>query len=291
MSAFDAPEQLEWALELLAAEPRPTVLAGGTDLWPHWTSDAGLRPARVLSLHRLRELRLIELVDDGATLSIGATCTHRDLICSELVHQHCPSVAEAAATIGAIQIQNRGTVGGNIVNGSPAADLPPPLMAAGSTVELASARGRRTLSLEQLFRGYRDLDRAPDELLVAVRVPVLPPGARELFRKVGTRRAQAISKVVGACRIALESGAIRAAGVAFGSVGPVTVRLRELEAWLVGRRPDQQTAVEAERMAAEAVQPIDDLRSSADYRQYVTGRLVRLWIEALWSGGAGGRSR
>jgi len=280
-TTFSAPTELGEALRLLGATPRPVILAGGTDLWPQWTAEPGApRPAAVLSLHRLAGLRVIELVD-GETLRIGATCTHRDLVRSELVRSCCPALAEAAGTIGAIQIQNRGTVGGNIANGSPAADLPPPLLAAEATVELASRAGTREVALDRLFTGYRTLDRRPDELLVAVRVPVLPAGALERFRKVGTRRAQAISKVVGACRIVLEDGVIARVGLGFGSVGPTPLRLRELERWLTGRRPDAGTAAEAEARAAAAVTPIDDLRSSAEYRQYISGRLVRRWIEEL----------
>ena len=279
--SFEAPARLDQALSLLAQSPRPTILAGGTDLWPQWTGGAP-RPERLLSLHRISELRRLELEDRDATLRIGATCTHRDLVRSELVQRHCPSLSQAAATIGAVQIQNRGTVGGNIINGSPAADLPPPLLAADAEVELASAaRGVRRLPLERLLVSYRTLDRAPDELLVAVRVPVLPPGSRELFRKVGTRRAQAISKVVGACRATVSTGAIQSIAVAFGSIGPISVRLRAVETWLVGRTLDRETVQEAERRAAEAVTPIDDLRSSAPYRRHVTGSLLRMWLEAL----------
>lgn len=284
MSEFLAPDRLEQALQALAnPSERPVVLAGGTDLWPQWTGGLTPRPERVLSLHRLRELRTIELVEDQGVLRIGAGCTHGDLVRSELVRQACPAVAEAAATIGAVQIQNRGTVGGNLVNGSPAADLPPPLAAAGAEVELASVDGPRCVALERFYTGYRALDRRPDELLVAVRVPALPAGAHERFTKVGTRRAQAISKVVGACRLELADGAIARAGIAFGSVAPIVLRLHALEQWLVGRAPDARTAAEAETRAAAAVQPIDDLRSSADYRRYVVGRLVRRWIESARS--------
>jgi carbon-monoxide dehydrogenase medium subunit len=284
VTAFLAPEELDDALARLAERPAPVVLAGGTDLWPLWTSE-GLeaRPERVLSLHRLRELRVIEEVEGGSAIRIGAACTHTDLVRSELVRGACPAVAEAAATIGAIQVQNRGTIGGNIVNASPAADLPPSLMVADAEVELASASGgARSVALARFFTGYRQLDRRDDELLVAVRVPRLPDGALERFRKVGTRRAQAISKVVGACRLTRGSdGAFESAALAFGSVAPTAVRLPALERWLVGQAPGSPVAEEAERRAVEEVSPIDDLRSSAEYRAYVVGRLVRMWIEEL----------
>jgi carbon-monoxide dehydrogenase medium subunit len=277
MSAFLAPDSLEGALEHLRRQPGITVLAGGTDLWPQWTA-GGARPDRVLSLHRLEALRLIELV--GGKLRVGAAATHAELARSEAVRAACPALAEAAATVGAVQIQNRGTIGGNLVNASPAADLPPPLAAAGAEVELASAaRGARRVELAAFYRGYREIDRAPDELLTAVIVPALPAGGREAFYKVGTRRAQAISKVMGASRLTFApDGAVATAGIAFGSVAPTVIRLTDLERWLIGRTPDEATADEAAGRAAAAVQPIDDLRSSAAYRAHVVGRLVHRWL-------------
>jgi carbon-monoxide dehydrogenase medium subunit len=287
MSAtFIAPETLEEALgELRDARDQLEILAGGTDLWPQWTA-AGQRPERVLSLHRIEELRVIEHdsdPDDGL-LRVGATCTHAEIARSELVRRACPALAEAAATVGAVQIQNRGTIGGNLVNASPAADLPPPLAAAGAQIELASSdSGARRVPIDRFFTGYREIDRQPDELLTAILVPALPEAAREQFRKVGTRRAQAISKVMGACRLELDpgTGAIVRAGIAFGSVAPTVVRLHELEGWLQGRARDDQTASEAGERAANAVQPIDDLRSSAEYRRHVVGRMVSRWVAEL----------
>ena len=273
---FWAPRSLDGALEILARGHCPRILAGGTDLWPQWASGQP-RPERVLSLHRLPSMRKISM-EDGK-LRVGAMATHADLVRSDDVARCCPAVAEAAATIGAAQIQNRGTVGGNLVNASPAADLPPPLVAAGAEVELASRRGARRVALDAFYLGYRKIDLRPDELLVAVLVPPLPSGAREHFRKVGTRRAQAISKVMGACRLELGAdGRFSRVGVAFGSVAPVVFRVLELEQWLLGRAPDAETAREADRRAAALVQPIDDLRSSAGYRRYIVGRLVRNWV-------------
>lgn len=272
MTTWLAPATLEEALASLA-ETRAEILAGGTDLWPKWSSGQP-RPERVLSLHRLGALRGIAL--EAGVLRIGAACTHSELARSEAVRRACPALAEAALTVGAIQIQNQGTIGGNLANASPAADLPPPLVAAGAEVELASARGgTRWLPLDAFYLGYRRTARREDELLTEVRLPALPAGARERFRKVGTRRAQSIAKVAVAGRIALAAdGTIARAGIALGSVGPTVVRLAALEAWLCGRAPDAETARAAEARARAAVQPIDDLRSSADYRRHVAGRLV-----------------
>jgi CO/xanthine dehydrogenase FAD-binding subunit len=275
-TSFLAPTQLEQALQLLAEREPPEILAGGTDLWPKWTSGQP-RPGRVLSLHRLVELRAVE--DRDGQLRIGAACVHAALVRSVAVQRACPALAAAAATIGAAQIQNQATIGGNLANASPAADLPPPLLAAGAEVELCSTAGTRRVPLDHFFLGYRKIDRRPDELLTAVVVPSLPAGSRERFRKIGTRRAQAISKVVGACRLAVgDDGVITAAGIALGSVAATSIRLPELERWLVGRACDARTAASAEEQARQAVRPIDDLRSSAEYRTHVVGRLVYNWV-------------
>lgn len=275
-SIFVAPDDLEQALDTLGQDPEAVVLAGGTDLWPLWTSGQA-KPARVLSLHRLTCLREIRLEDDF--LHIGAACTHSDLVHSDAVQRLCPNLPRAAATIGATQIQNQGTVGGNVANASPAADLPPPLVAAGAELELTSKHGVRRVALDAFYRGYRDVDRRPGELITAVRVPPMPDRAREHFRKVGTRQAQAISKVVGACRLELDhDGSIARAGIAFGSVGPTVVRAVKLEKWLVGQTPNQVTADAAAAMASSLVKPIDDLRSTAAYRAHVCGVMVRNWV-------------
>ena len=273
---FNAPETLEEALIIRKREPQAVILAGGTDLWPQWSSGVPA-PSRVISLHRMVRLRRIEVEDEF--LRVGAACTHSDLVGNELVRKFCPALSEAAATVGAAQIQNRGTIGGNVVNGSPAADLPPPLVAAEALLELTSINGVRQVSIDAFYRGYKDVDLRPDELLTSVLIPPLPERAREHFHKVGTRRAQAISKVVGACRLEFgEDGTITRAGVAFGSVGPTVVRARDLERQLVGRVPDAPTAQRAAAMARGAVNPIDDLRSSAEYRVHVCGVMVRNWL-------------
>ena len=273
---FRSPENLDEALAMRRRDPEAVVLAGGTDLWPHWIS-GGPAPGMVISLHRLSQLRRIETEDDF--LRVGAACTHTDLVRDETVRRLCPALSEAVATVGATQIQNRGTIGGNVVNASPAADLPPVLVAVEALLELTSSNGVRQVAIDSFYRGYRDIDLRPDELLTAVLIPPLPRGAREHFRKVGTRRAQAISKVAGACRLELnQDGAISRVGLAFGSVGPTVIRARDLERWLEGRRPDLPTAEQAAEKVKEAVTPMDDLRSTAEYRAHVCGVMVKNWL-------------
>jgi CO/xanthine dehydrogenase FAD-binding subunit len=283
-SGFVAPGTLEEALEILAeAHSRgsalPEILAGGTDLYPKWAAGAP-RPGSVLSLHRLDELKGIAL-EDGA-LSVGAMCTHARIRASEVVRRASPSLAEAASEIGAVQVQNRGTLGGNVANASPAADLVPPLAAAEATLELASVRGRRRVPCGAFYLAYRRVDRAPDELLVRALVPPLPEGAIERFRKIGTRRAQAISKVVGGARLALsDRGVIAHARIALGSVGPTVVRLTALEAWLLGKSPVPEVTAMSGRLARESVSPIDDVRSTAAYRLHIVGKIVEGFVRDL----------
>ena len=275
---FIAPKTLDAALEALRERPNAVVLAGGTDLWPHWTG-SGPRPQLVLSLHRLAALSRIEQQD--GELRIGALCTHRQLGSSELVQEAAPALAAAAKTVGAAQIQNRGTLGGNLANASPAADLPPALLAAEAVVELASCAGKRELPLRDFFIAYRTVDRRPDELLVAVRLRPLPAGSNEFFRKVGTRKAQAISKVVAAARIALSAqGQVTQATLAFGSVAATPLRLTSVEQWLKDKPLAAARAAVAAQVRA-AVNPIDDLRSSAAYRRHVSGAIVEGWLTAL----------
>lgn len=275
-ASVSSPENLDEALAIRKRHPEAVILAGGTDLWPHWSSGAPA-PDRVISLHRLSQLRRIVVDDDF--LRVGALCTHTDLVRDETVQRLCPALSQAAATVGATQIQNQGTIGGNVVNASPAADLPPPLVAAEALLELTSSLGVRQVAIDAFYRGYREIDLRPDELLTAVLIPPLPKGAREHFTKVGTRRAQAISKVAGACRLELgQDGTITRAGLAFGSVGPTVIRARALERWLEGRLLDLPTAEQAAGKVHEAVTPMDDLRSTAEYRSHVCGVMVKNWL-------------
>lgn len=271
--SFFAPSDLTEALGYLSSHGEERiVLAGGTDLWPKWNISKH-RPQNVLSLHRLTCLR--EIQNEGSVLRIGSMASHRDLIRSSQLQNHVPSLVQSARTIGACQIQNQGTIGGNVMNASPAADLPPPLAAAEAKLEFRSANSIRTLPIETFYLGYRIIDRKPDELLTAVLIPTKPPRTKDFFWKLGTRQAQAISKVVGSMRVELEpDGSIARAVLAFGSIAPTMIRLIELETWLRGRYPDFATAMQAAEMAQALIRPIDDIRSTAQYRTHIVGRMV-----------------
>ena len=255
----------------------PTPIAGGTDVMVRITGELGPIPERLLDLSRLDELTGISL--EPGRLVIGARTTSHEIRRSALVREHLPALVEMAATVGAAQIQNRGTIGGNVANASPAGDSLPVLLAADASVLVGSARGERLIAAADFFVSYRRTALAPDELILAIHVP-LPGGRVVRFRKVGTRRAQAISKVVLALAYR-DHGA--AAGwsdvrVALGSVAPVPLRVAAAEAALEGARPTPEAADRAAEALAASITPIDDVRSTADYRRIVAARILHRLI-------------
>ncbi|MCP3914091.1 MAG: hypothetical protein GY711_00870 [bacterium] len=264
MSAV-SPTSLDAALAALTADT--VVLAGGTDLMVEFRTGR-TRAENVVDIWRVDELRGIAAEGDG--LRLGALTTCAELVRDPLVRERAAILAEAADEVGAEQIKNRATLGGNLGTASPAADLNPVLVALDARVELVSTQGKRELEADAFLRGYRETARRPDELIGAVLIPP-PRKRRSAFRKVGTRRAQAISKVVVAATVELEGGVVRSVRAAAGSVAPRTVRLRGLEA-LVGQQPSADAIAAAVR--AVDVTPIDDVRSTAAYRELVLRRVL-----------------
>jgi CO/xanthine dehydrogenase FAD-binding subunit len=267
----ESPTSLSDAYRLLTGGLlRP--IAGGTDLMVQITGELGEPPRRVLDLWRLDELRGIAL--EGRALVLGALTTYTEIRRSPLVAEFLPVLGEVAATIGAVQIQNRGTLGGNIANASPAGDTLPVLLALDARIGLASARGERTVAAADFWTGYRQTALSPDELIVSVRIPL--DGERQVrFRKIGTRRAQAISKVVMALAWQPDaSGAWRKVRLALGSVAERPVRATVTEQVLEGARPDAATAERAVAALEAEIHPIDDVRSTAAYRRAVAGRVL-----------------
>ena len=207
----------------------------------------------------------------GGVLSIGALATYTEIIRSPLVRRRVPMLCAAAREVGGVQIQNRGTIGGNVANASPAGDTLPVLAAAEATVVLVSAAGERRVPFAAFYTGYRTSVMRPDELVAALEVPRIR--GRQWFRKVGTRAAQSISKVVMA---AVAPGDGEPPRVAFGSVAPTVVRLPRTEAAL-GRGA---AIAEAQRTLLDEIAPIDDIRSTAEYRRRVAANLLaRFWNE------------
>jgi CO/xanthine dehydrogenase FAD-binding subunit len=273
---IETPRSLADAYEVLAsstADDQITPIAGGTDVMVRITGEIGEPPGRMIDLWRLDELRGIS--SDGGAISIGALTTYTEIRRSAPCREHLPALVEAAATIGAAQIQNRGTLGGNIANASPAGDTLPVLLALDAEFVVGGARGERTIPASEFWVAYRRTALAPDELILRIVIPVA--GGREArFRKVGTRRAQAISKVVLALawRDGGNSGGWSDVRVALGSVADRPIRARAAEAVLEGRAPTPEAADAAAEALAGEITPIDDVRSTADYRRTVAARVL-----------------
>ena len=273
-----SPRSLPEAYAVLAGEPHRPV-AGGTDLLVQITGEIGEPPEQVLDIWGLDELRGISL--EGETLVLGALTTYTEIRKSAVVAQHLPALAEAAATIGAAQIQNRGTIGGNAANASPAGDTLPILLACDAELVLGGVRGERTVAASEFWPRYRETALASDELILRVRFPLVPD-RHVRFRKVGTRRAQAISKVVMALAWRADrpgnGGAWHDVRLALGSVAATPVRVPRTEAVLEESAPSEATADQAAETLAAEIEPIDDVRSSADYRRAVAARVLHRLI-------------
>jgi xanthine dehydrogenase small subunit len=261
------PRTLADALRMTRDEGPIVPMAGCTDLYVGLNFGT-LRDTQFLNLWKLDALRRIER--RGTRLSIGALATYTDLIRSPLVNRHVPMLVSAAREVGGVQIQNRGTLGGNVANASPAGDTLPVLAAADALVVLRSASDERRVPLTRFYSGYRKTVARPEELIVAFEIPAIE--GRQFFRKVGTRAAQAISKVVMAAVIG--NGPPR---IALGSLAPTVIRLPKTEALLA--ESDSLEAAQA-AMASE-IAPIDDIRSTADYRRRVAANLLAsFWTES-----------
>ncbi len=275
MTGYARPATLDEAVALRAAHPDWMVLAGGTDLMvdaPHKPVPVG-----IVDLWACPELRGIVRVADS--LRIGAGTPWLDVVDSDLVGKHAPILVAAAREIGALQIQARGTIGGNVANSSPVGDSLPVLLALDATLELVSARGVRTVAYRDFATGYRTTVLAGDELVAAIVIPVPAAATRLAWRKVGTRRAQSISKVMAAAAIHVERGTIAWARFGIGAVADRPIRAYAAEAAAAGRVPDAATAQAVADALAGEIRPIDDVRSTAEYRLEVAQHLLMRFIK------------
>jgi CO/xanthine dehydrogenase FAD-binding subunit len=267
------PRSLTDALKMLRDEGPLVPMAGCTDLFVSLNFGT-LTDTRFLNLWGLAGLQTID--ERGDVLRIGALATHTDLIRSPLVRRRLPMLAAAAREVGGVQIQNRGTLGGNVANASPAGDTLPVLAAAEAIVVLKSAAGTRRVPFTTFYTGYRQSVRRVDELIVGFEIPAVR--GRQWFRKVGTRAAQAISKIVVAA-VAPSTGSGQAGDtprIALGSVAPTVIRATRTEQALAGGA----SLEDAQRILMQEIAPIDDIRSTAEYRRRVASNLLgRFWTE------------
>jgi xanthine dehydrogenase iron-sulfur cluster and FAD-binding subunit A len=274
--SYFRPRSLEEALEILAQRGREVVpVAGGTDILVR-AMDGSPSRAVLFDLTAVTELRGIE--DRGDHVWIGAGSTHSEMIEAPPVRRHAPALCQACAVIGGPQIRNRGTLGGNLANASPAADCVPPLYVADAVVELVSIYDRREVPIEEFVTGPRETALAHDELILGVRIPTRE-GVRSAFLRLGQRQAQAISKVSVAAAMTFKDGRPEWARVAFGAVGPTVIRGRAAEKELLRGGPEALRAACA--AARDEVKPIDDLRSTREYRREMSAVLLERAVRRL----------
>jgi len=274
-----APGTLPSVLALLAQKPGGWLpIAGGTDVMVQYS--AGKLSARnLVSIWNLSELRRVEI--SAGEIQIGAGCTYSDLREHEIAKREFPLLSQAASWTGGIANQNRGTLGGNIVNASPAADSLPALLVYEAELLLVSARGERRVPYAGFHIGYRKTQLASDELIRAVCLKRQFSGYYAHARKVGARKAQAISKVCLAALGLIADGVVEDIRLAMGSVAPVPLRLSETERVVKGKHIDPQLITLARTTAAAEIRPIDDIRSRQRYRAAVAGNLVAEFLECL----------
>jgi len=278
-----APGKLQAVVSLLASEPGQWLpIAGGTDLMVQYAAGK-LQSRKLVSIWNLPELRGIEVAPEE--IKIGAACTYSELREHEVIVREFSLLASAARCTGGVANQNRGTLGGNIVNASPAADSLPALLAYEAELILVSVRGERRIPYIDFHSGYKKTKLASDELIRAICLRRKFSGYFQYARKVGARNAQAISKVCIAAMGRLRDGTMQDLRIALGSVAPVPLRLMEVERAAAGKPVDAELLRWAREAAAAAIQPIDDIRSTARYRAAVAGNLVAEFLQQLRDSG------
>jgi CO/xanthine dehydrogenase FAD-binding subunit len=266
------PASLDDALALISNEPgvwKP--FAGGTDLMV--LLEAGkLLHRNYVNIWPLPELRGIEITDEHVTL--GALTTYTDVQANAVLQREFPMLCQAASETGGLAIQNRGTLGGNVVNASPAADSPPALLAYDAEIELVSSGGSRWLPYDGFHTGYKQMTMRADELLARIRLPRRTSGVKQYYRKVGTRKAQAISKVCFAGVVRMGGTRVADVRVVLGSVAPIVLRCKQTEDAIRGKELNDATVKLARETLLREIVPIDDVRSTADYRLRVAANLL-----------------
>jgi CO/xanthine dehydrogenase FAD-binding subunit len=272
------PSSLSAVLSMLAEAPGVyTPIAGGTELMVALAAGR-LAARRLVSLAGMRELRFIESDADGVTIGAGTTFT--DLRRHAAMAADFPLLAQAASWTGSIANQNRGTLGGNIANASPAADSSPALLVYDAKITLISAAGSRTLAYRDFHLAYKKTALRPEELILSIRLPRAAAGYGYI-RKVGTRNAMAISKVVLAGMGRVSGGVVEDLRLAAASLRETPARLYATEAAVLGRRVDAECIAAARAALASEVKPIDDIRSTALYRAAVAGNLLEEFLRGL----------
>jgi CO/xanthine dehydrogenase FAD-binding subunit len=274
-----APENFGDALEILAqGQGVWKPFAGGTDLMV--LLEAGKLPHRkFVSIWRFPELRRIEVSPES--MAIGALSTYTEIQRNEILQREFPLLCRAASETGSVATQNRGTLGGNIANASPAADSPPALLVYDAEIELISAKGNRRLPYRDFHTGYKKMQMRDDELIWRIHLNRTSKQRKEYYRKVGTRRAQAISKICFAASASVEKGLINDVRIALGSVAPTVLKAAETEKTLRGEKLSSALLKSAQTTIGSEISPIDDMRSTAAYRRRVAQNLLAEFFEVM----------
>ncbi|HWR39551.1 MAG TPA: xanthine dehydrogenase family protein subunit M [Patescibacteria group bacterium] len=270
------PPQLTEALRLMRENPDCHLLAGGTDLLVRMKLGR-LQPGLLLDVSQLPELRTIR--EEAGLLRIGAAVTHTEICRAEAISRLAPALAGAASQVGSPQIRNRGTIGGNVGNASPAGDTLPALLAYGAVVELARYDGRRRRPLKEFFQGPGRTVLEEGELITGFSLAIRPAGQAAAFEKMGKRKALSISVVNAAVLIEMEAGAVVKARIALGAVAATVRRMTAAEHHLKGTDLSDGAIAQAAQLVSDAVNPIDDVRSEAAYRKQIAGVLTRRALE------------
>ncbi len=268
------PRSIEDCLKLLAERgPEAKLVAGGTDLLPQMKNGL-IKPAAVIDLSGVADLRVLRR-EDGAGLRVGASVAAREIELDPYTRSTYPALAESGALVGSVQIRNLATVGGNLCNAAPSADMAPPLLALDAEAIIAGPRGRRRVPMADFFTGVRRTVLAPDELLVELIVPAPGPRSGGQYLRHTPRRELDIAVVGVASQITLSDGVCRKARIALAAVAPTPIRATAAERALEGQPLTAQLIARAAQLAVEAARPISDQRGSADFRRHLVGVLTR----------------
>ncbi len=279
---YHKPGTLKEAFRLKKSIPESLFLSGGTDLMVR-IKKGELHPQGLISL---RSISALSGIENGKTIRIGGMTSISSLINNPLLKEKYPVLIQAAEKLGSIQIRNVATIGGNLCNGSPAADMAPPLLVCKARLRMQSAQDTRDLPLEKFFLGPREIDLSSEEILTAILLDPPEPGTKSIFLKKGrTRMDLAVASV--AVLIQIEGDLCLKARIAAGSVAPTPLRLLEVEKLLEGATLSHELLAEGQQLVSRSVSPITDVRSTADYRRHLVGVLVKRALENLLNEGSG----
>lgn len=265
------PMSIKELLEIKSKSPNAVVIAGGTDLMAQFHNNKEL-PSELISISNLKELLFIK--EENGYIEIGALITHSEIASSRLIGKKVPALSYAASTVGAPAIRNMGTIGGNIANASPAADLPPPLLSLDASLVLISRDSSREIKLYEFYRGYKNTALKNDEIIFSVKVPIPSSDDFVEFYKVGMRKAQSIAKLSLAAFIRQSRKGINVVRIAAGSVAPTPVRLFEVEKYLTQKTLTRSTIAGSCDILLRYLKPITDVRSTEDYRKTALRNLL-----------------